>query len=99
MDKHHKRASKKVKMGKYIKPSKAGGNWNNSSSAGAFARNLNNASSNSNGSVGGSDSAPSLKFLTEKLEHRGMLSSDKRNIANTVSFSSESESPSLSTRR
>jgi len=62
-------------MGKRIKLPIAGGNWNNSLNAGVFARNLNNSSANSNNNVGGSDSDPTLKTLTGKLDHRGALSS------------------------
>ena len=76
-------------MGKCIKQPLSGGNWNNSSNAGAFARNLNNASSNSNTNVGGADSDLTyLKPFTGKVDHRDTLSSDKRNRAGLVNSSS-----------
>ena len=76
-------------MGTHIKLPLSGGNWNNSSNAGVFARNLNNASSNSNTNVGGADSDLSnLKLGNEKVDHRDMLSSDKRNRAGLVNSSS-----------
>lgn len=53
-----------------------GGDWNNGSNAGVFARNVNNASSNSNNNVGGSDSVSQpLKLGNEIVEHRDAVSS------------------------
>jgi len=66
----------------------AGGNWSNSTTAGAFARNLNNYSTNSNNNVGAADSGPNLKSFTGILDHRDALSSDKRTRADSVNFSS-----------
>jgi len=77
-------------MGKCINLPLSGGNWNNSTNAGVFARNFNNASSNSNNNVGGADSEPlkNLKLGNEKVDHRDTLSSDKQTRAGLVNSSS-----------
>ncbi|PIQ01476.1 MAG: hypothetical protein COW76_05160 [Shewanella sp. CG18_big_fil_WC_8_21_14_2_50_42_11] len=79
-------------MGKSIKLPLSGANWNNVSDAGVFARNLNNASSNSNNNVGGSDSVThSSNSNNETVQHRDGLSSDKRTRAGLVNLSSNAE--------
>lgn len=81
-----------MNVGKLIKLPISGGNWNNASTAGVFARNLNNASSNSNNNAGGSDSAVhSSNSNSEIVQHRDGLSSDKRNRAGLVNLSSNAE--------
>ena len=62
-------------MGKLIEPI-VGGNWNNGSHAGVFARNLNNSSANSNWNVGGSDSFVTAQTsILKKVQNRDRLSS------------------------
>jgi len=76
-------------LGKSIEPL-VGANWDNGSFAGVFARNLNNASSNSNNNVGGSDSFAMAQTPMEKVQNRDRLSSVSKQ-GKPVNFSSASE--------
>ncbi len=67
-----------------------GGNWSNSSNAGAFAMNLNNNRTNSNNNVGGRDSISKLETTKVDTRKRGVCCPGKTEIKNEESLLSSS---------
>lgn len=59
----------------------SGGNWNNTTNAGAWALNLNNARANSNNNVGArADLAAHLMIRRDGVEQRETFSGHRRNL-------------------
>jgi len=67
-----------------------GGNWSNTSNAGAFAMNLNNNRTNSNNNVGGRDCFSKLETTKVDTRKRGVCCPGKTEIKNEESLLSSS---------
>jgi RNA-directed DNA polymerase len=76
-----------------------GGNWSNSSNAGAFAMNLNNNRTNSNNNVGGRDCVPKPETTNGRNWNRGIycpaiseIKNKKSLLSNTIENQTKSKS-------